>query len=105
MTNSNQAFNALGSPTRRTIFERLSKGPLAVVDIAEKLPVTRPAISQHLKVLMQAGLVTVHQQGTRRLYEIDPKGVMAMRNYLDSMWDTALHAFKTAAENERKKEK
>ncbi|MDB5756252.1 MAG: ArsR family transcriptional regulator [Massilia sp.] len=54
---------------------------------------------------MQAGLVTVHQQGTRRLYEIDPKGVMAMRNYLDSMWDTALHAFKTAAENERKKEK
>jgi DNA-binding transcriptional ArsR family regulator len=100
MTNYEKSFNALGDPTRRRIFERLSKGPLAVVDVADKLTVTRPAVSQHLKVLMEAGLVTADRVGTRRLYQIDPKGVLAMRNYLDSMWDVALLAFKQAAENE-----
>jgi DNA-binding transcriptional ArsR family regulator len=103
MTNINEAFQALGDPTRRAIFERLSKGPRAVGDVAEKLPVTRPAVSQHLKVLMEAGLVLVHQEGTRRLYQIDPKGVLAMRNYLDRMWDVALQAFKAVAEAEGKK--
>jgi DNA-binding transcriptional ArsR family regulator len=105
MTNLERAFNALGDPTRRQIFERLGGGPLAVVDVAKRLPVTRPAVSQHLKVLMDAGLVTVHREGTRNLYQIDPKGVLAMRDYLDGMWDAALHAFKHAAENERKKQK
>ncbi len=98
MTNTENAFTALGDGTRRRIFETLSRGPQAVVDIADRVPVTRPAVSQHLKVLMEAGLVKVHQEGTRRLYEIDPRGVLAMRAYLDSMWDHALHAFKKVAE-------
>ena len=105
MPNLQYAFTALGDATRRTIFEKLEKGPLAVVDIARKLPVTRPAVSQHLKVLMEAGLVTVHQKGTRRLYEIDPRGVMMMRNYLDKLWDAALDGFKAAAEKEESENK
>lgn len=105
MTYANDAFTALGDPTRRMIFERLAQGPLAVVDIAEKLPVTRPAVSQHLKVLLEAGLVSVHRQQTRRFYQIDPKGVLAMREYLDSMWDAALHGYKLTAENEERKRK
>ncbi len=105
MTNCENIFNALGDPTRRKIFEKLSKGPFAVVDIAKKLPITRPAVSQHLKVLMDAGLVTVRQNGTRNIYQIDPKGVLVMRNYLDRMWDSALHAFKLAAEDEKERRK
>lgn len=105
MSYHKNAFNALGDPTRRTIFERLAKGPLAVVEVAKKLPVSRPAVSQHLKVLMDAGLVSVHHEGTRNLYQINPKGVLAMRNYLDDVWDAALHAFKFAAENEGRKKK
>ena len=105
MANYQQAFHALGDPTRRAIFERLSKGPLAVVQVADGFPVTRPAVSQHLKVLMEAGLVAVHQEGTRRLYRIDPEGVSALRDYLDRMWDAALQAFKAAAEKERKNTK
>jgi DNA-binding transcriptional ArsR family regulator len=96
------AFNALGDPTRRAIFELLAQGPLAVVEVAEHMPVSRPAVSQHLKVLMNAGLVMVEPKGRRNHYQIDPTGVVAMRNYLDGMWDVALHAFKLAAENERK---
>lgn len=103
MTNHNRAFNALGDPTRRAIFERLSFGPLAVVDIAKKLPVTRPAVSQHLKVLKSAGLISVSHQGTKNLYQIDSKGVLAMREYLDSFWDLALKKFKIAAEKEGRK--
>ena len=103
MANSERAFTALGDPTRRRIFEVLSAGPRAVVDIADEFPVTRPAVSQHLKVLMQAGLVKVHREGTRRLYEIDPNGVLVMREYLDSMWNVALQAFKRAAEKKGKK--
>jgi DNA-binding transcriptional ArsR family regulator len=105
MTYHDVAFNALGDPTRRAIFERLGRGPMAVVEIAQWLPVTRPAVSQHLKVLFKAGLVTAHRSGARRLYQIDPKGVSAMRDYLDGMWDAALHAFKLAAESEGKKRK
>ena len=97
------AFNALGDPTRRAIFEQLAPGPLAVVDVAKRMPVSRPAVSQHLKVLMAAGLVTAQAQGRQNRYRIDPKGVLAMRDYLDNMWDVALHAFKLSAENERKK--
>jgi DNA-binding transcriptional ArsR family regulator len=92
------AFAALGDPTRRLIFERLTKGPLAVGELAEGLPVSRPAVSQHLKVLKDARLVVDEQDGTRRLYRLDTAGVEAMRRYLDRFWDRALAAFKAAAE-------
>ena len=99
------AFNALGDPTRRAIFEKLRPGPLSVVAIAEGLPVSRPAVSQHLKVLREAKLITMHQKGTRNFCQVDPNGVLAMRNYLDNFWTIALTAFKSAAEKENKKEK
>jgi DNA-binding transcriptional ArsR family regulator len=92
------AFAALGDPTRRLIFERLTKGPLAVGELAEGLPVSRLAVSQHLKVLKDARLVVDEQDGTRRLYRLDTAGVEAMRRYLDRFWDRALAAFKAAAE-------
>lgn len=91
-------LDALGDPTRRAIFERLAKGPLAVGDIAKKLPVSRPAVSQHLKVLKEASLVRDRADGTRRLYEIDKKGLQMLREYFDRFWDEALDAFKRAAE-------
>ena len=103
MTNEERVFNALGDSTRRRVLKTLSAGPRAVIDISNELPVTRPAVSQHLKVLMDAGLVKVHREGTRRLYEIDPNGVLATREYLDSMWNVALHAFKSAAEKKGRK--
>jgi DNA-binding transcriptional ArsR family regulator len=93
---------ALADPTRRTIFERLVDGPRAVVDLAEGLPVSRPAVSQHLKVLKEAGLVIDHQLGTRRLYELNPDGLAALRDYLDRFWTTALARFKRAAERPAK---
>ena len=91
-------FAALGDPTRRAIFERLAGGPWAVGQLASELPVSRPAVSQHLKVLKEAGLVTDRRDGNRRLYQVDPDGVGAMRAYLDSFWGDALAAFKRAAE-------
>jgi DNA-binding transcriptional ArsR family regulator len=94
------AVSALGDPTRRAIFERLADGPLAVGEIARGLPVSRPAVSQHLKVLKAAGLVVDQADGTRRLYRIDPDGVGAVRAYFDRFWNQALTAFKTAAERE-----
>ena len=93
-----KAFNALGDPTRRVIFEKLRASPLAVVDIAEGLPVSRPAVSQHLKVLREAKLISIHRQGARNICRIDQQGILAMRNYLDHFWDEALAAFKSAAE-------
>jgi DNA-binding transcriptional ArsR family regulator len=93
-------FAALGDPTRREIFERLAKRPMAVGDLAEGLPVSRPAVSQHLKVLKEAGLVTDRSEGTRRVYQVDTRGVEAMRRYLDRFWDKAMAAFKEAAEKE-----
>jgi DNA-binding transcriptional ArsR family regulator len=93
-------FAALGDPTRRTIFERLARKPSSVGDLAERLPVSRPAVSQHLKVLKEAGLVIGIADGTRRVYRVDPRGIEAMRNYLDRFWDRALAAFKAAAEKE-----
>jgi DNA-binding transcriptional ArsR family regulator len=91
-------MSALGDPTRRAIFELLADGPRPVGEIARDLPVTRPAVSQHLKVLKDAGLVTDHQIGTRRLYQLNPEGVGALRAYLDRFWNRALTAFKAAAE-------
>jgi DNA-binding transcriptional ArsR family regulator len=94
-------FSALAEPTRRAIFERLAAGPRSVGELAAELPVSRPAVSQHLKVLKGAGLVDDRAQGTRRLYRVDPEGVGAMRDYLDGFWDQALTAFKTAVEEEQ----
>jgi DNA-binding transcriptional ArsR family regulator len=93
-------LTALGDPTRRAIFERLAAGPLAVGELARELPVTRPAVSQHLKVLKDAGLVIDRADGTRRLYQLDPSGIEAVRTYFDTLWDHALAAFKTAVEKE-----
>jgi DNA-binding transcriptional ArsR family regulator len=93
-----QQLTALGDPTRRAIFERVAEQPRAVGELASELPVSRPAVSQHLKVLKEAGLVVDRQVGTRRIYELDPEGLGALRAYLDRFWDTALAAFKTAVE-------
>lgn len=94
------ALAALADPTRRSVFERLRKGPRAVGEIADGLPVTRPAVSQHLKVLKEAQLVTVHRDGTRQFYAIDTQGLTALRDYLDSFWGEALGAFKAYAEKD-----
>jgi DNA-binding transcriptional ArsR family regulator len=92
------AFVALADPTRRQVFERLAEGPRAVGELAEGLPVSRPAVSQHLKVLKAAGLVTDRPDGARRVYQIDPAGLGQMRAWLDRFWDVALDAFKAEAE-------
>ena len=103
-TNANaQALSALGDPTRRAIFERLGDRPLAVVDLAAELPVSRPAVSQHLRVLKEAGLVRDVQVGTRRIYSLDPQGIEALRDYLDRFWNTALRSFKSRVEAERRR--
>src|SRR5580698_4425216 len=94
------ALEALGDPTRRAVFERLSRGASAVGDLAANLPVTRAAVSQHLRVLKDAGLVTQVAQGTRRIYRIDPRGIGAMREWLDAHWVSALDAFKAFADAE-----
>src|SRR6476661_2459787 len=92
------ALQALADPTRRAVFERLRGGPRAVGEIAAEMPVTRPAVSQHLRVLKEAGLVVDEPRGTRRLYRIDPDGLGDLRAYLDQFWDDALAAFGRAAE-------
>jgi DNA-binding transcriptional ArsR family regulator len=92
------ALSALADPTRRAIFERLADRPSAVGELAEELPVSRPAVSQHLKVLLDAGLVSARSEGSRRIYGIDPDGVGALRAYLDRFWNRALAAFKDAVE-------
>ena len=89
---------ALGDPTRRAIFEHLAERPRAVGELARELPVSRPAVSQHLKVLKQAGLVIDQPAGARRIYQLDPGGVDALRAYLDHFWNQALAAYKTAVE-------
>jgi DNA-binding transcriptional ArsR family regulator len=94
------AFAALADPTRRRVFERLAARPLPVGKIAQGLAVTRPAVSQHLKVLKDAGLVTSEQDGTRNVYRIDQRGIETMRNYLDRFWDRAMAAFTAAAEED-----
>ena len=87
------ALLALGDPTRRRILEELRDGPLAVGRIADRLPVSRPAVSRHLRVLESAALVRHDEQGTRRLYEVDPRGVAALREWLDSWWDEPLRRY------------
>jgi DNA-binding transcriptional ArsR family regulator len=99
MANRNAAFAALADPTRRAVFERLAEGPRAVGDLAAGLPVSRPAVSQHLKVLKEAGLVSDRPDGARRVYQIDPAGLGRLRAWLDRFWTVALDAF--AAEVER----
>jgi DNA-binding transcriptional ArsR family regulator len=94
------ALGALGDPTRRAIFELLTTRPTSVGELAERLPVSRPAVSQHLKVLKAAGLVVTEAVGTRRLYRVDPAGVAGLRDYLDRMWNQALTAFAAAAEED-----
>src|ERR1044072_7680937 len=96
------AMDALGDRTRRAIFERLRSGPLAVGEIADELPVSLPAVSQHLHVLKEAGLVTERRDGTRRLYRLDPDGLGELRDYFDDFWSEALASFKAAAEDERR---
>jgi len=96
------ALAALADPTRRAVFERLGAGPKPVGEIARGLAVSRPAVSQHLKVLKEAGLVTDHPEGTRRIYVIDPKGLGALRAWLDRFWDQALENFRAEVEGEGK---
>jgi DNA-binding transcriptional ArsR family regulator len=105
MINAERALDALGDPTRRAVFKRLRNRRLSVREIAEGVAVTRPAVSQHLKVLKAAGLVVVRAEGTRRLYAVDTRGIEAMRNWLDGFWDETLVAFKKAAEREAAKER
>jgi DNA-binding transcriptional ArsR family regulator len=92
------AFLALADPTRRQVFEQLRHGPKSVGIIAAKMPVSRPAVSQHLGVLKKAGLVADRAEGTRRVYYIDPHGLAAIRIWLDQFWDDALMAFKAELE-------
>src|SRR3954451_1189483 len=100
MANHGATLAALADPTRRAIFERLSDRPSAVGELAQELPVSRPAVSQHLKGLLDAGLVSARSEGSRRIYGIDPDGVGALRAYLDRFWNRALAAFKDAVEQE-----
>ncbi len=93
MTKRHLAFKALADATRRDVFERLATRPKAVGELADEMPVTRPAVSQHLKALKTAGLVTERRDGTRRVYQIDPNGLGEVRAWLDRFWDTALAAF------------
>ena len=98
MANISEIFIALADPTRRTLFERIAKRERSVGELAEGIGVTRPAVSQHLQVLKQAGLVTVEKLGTRHIYAIDQKAVNVLRSYLDRMWGDALTNFKREVE-------
>lgn len=99
-TYRSDALAALGDPTRRLIFETLAAGPLSVGELAQRLPVSRPAVSQHLKALKEAGLVRDRAAGTRRIYQVDATGVDAIRAYLDQVWGEALAAFARAVESD-----
>lgn len=104
MANVSTALAALADPTRREIFERLARRPAAVGELAVQLPVSRPAVSQHLRTLKEAGLVSDRALGTRRIYQIDPQGLGAMRAWLDRFWTEALDAFKAEVEKHEEKE-
>ncbi|MEP6977529.1 MAG: metalloregulator ArsR/SmtB family transcription factor [Thermoleophilia bacterium] len=99
------AIQALGDPTRRSIFERLRNGPRAVGELARELPVSRPAVSQHLRVLKEAGLVTEERNGTRRIYGVDAASVAELRDYFDGFWSDALESFKRAVEQDEGRKK
>jgi DNA-binding transcriptional ArsR family regulator len=98
MINAERVLDALGDPTRRLVFKRLRNGTRSVREIAQGMDVSRPAVSQHLKVLRAAGLVVIRAEGTRRLYGVDKRGIEGLRKWLDGFWDETLVAFKAAAE-------
>ena len=100
MTTNGVVLDALGDATRRSIFESLKSGPRSVGELAEGLPVSRPAVSQHLRVLKEAGLVSDSKDGTRRLYRIEPDGLLRVRDYFDGFWAEALERFREAARKE-----
>lgn len=100
-----KALDCLGDPTRRQVFERLRAGPLSVGEIARDMPVSRPAVSQHLALLREAGLVIDRQVGTRRIYHIDPRGLRAVRAWFDQFWDEALASFQGEVERRLRADK
>jgi len=100
MTNATQPLDALADPTRRAIFERVAKRPQSVGELAAGLPVSRPAVSQHLRALKEAQLVIDQAQGTKRIYRIDPRGIALMRAWLDDHWGEALRAFQKFTDQE-----
>lgn len=100
---SRDPWDALGDPTRRAIFKRIAKNPGSVGELADEMPVSRPAVSQHLRVLKDAGLVSDHAAGTKRIYTVDPKGLAKLRTELDQFWMGALNAFKALAEGKEDK--
>jgi DNA-binding transcriptional ArsR family regulator len=99
-TYQGRGLAALADPTRRTIFERVAERPRAVGELAGELPVSRPAVSQHLKVMKDARLVVARRDGNRRIYQLDPDGVALLRAYLDRFWSKALTAYKAAVEKQ-----
>jgi DNA-binding transcriptional ArsR family regulator len=101
VTTYQHPLDALGDPTRRTIFELLRSGPRPVGELARELPVSRPAVSQHLRVLKEAGLVTDRPHGNRRVYSVQPAALEDLKRYIDSFWAGALESFKSVAEQER----
>lgn len=105
MANKQNALAALADPTRRAIFERLAGGPRAVGELARGLPVSRPAVSQHLQVLKSAGLVSDRAEGTRRVYQIDRAGLGALRAWLDQFWTVALENYRAEIEKEMERDK
>ena len=105
ITYEERAFDALGDPTRRTVLRRLRGGGRSVREIADGMQVSRPAVSQHLKILRAARLVTVRAEGTRRVYAVDARGIESIRKWLEGFWDEALTAFKALAEREAAKER
>ena len=105
MINAERTLDALGDPTRRLVFKRLRGGARSVTEIAKGLDVSRPAVSQHLRVLKTAGLAVVRVEGRRRLYAVDTRGIEALRRWLDGFWDKTLVAFKDVAEREAARER
>ena len=105
MIQAERTLDALGDPTRRLVFKRLREGNRSVTEIAKGLDVSRPAVSQHLKVLRTAGLAVVRVEGRRRLYAVDTRGLAVLRSWLDGFWDKTLLAFKEAAEQEAARER
>jgi DNA-binding transcriptional ArsR family regulator len=100
MTNAHTILTALGDPTRQAILDLLLDGPQPVGELAAQLPVSRPAVSQHLKVLKEVGIVVDRQEGTRRVYRVDPDGLVPLRTYLERFWQRAMVAFAQYAEDQ-----
>jgi DNA-binding transcriptional ArsR family regulator len=105
VTYEERVLDALGDPTRRVVLKRLRRGARSVGEIAEGMEVSRPAVSQHLKILKAARLVNVHAEGTRRVYAVDTRGIESLRKWLEGFWDEALTAFKLTAEREAARER